>query len=96
MNLLKNNLLTVYTSSSYVTNAGFDGSGTHSNKSEEEHYFSALIDKKGTIVFENLEPDKALERQAAVLPKKGFKASIKYYLKRCYVLLYDIMRSFTK
>ncbi len=96
LNLLKKDLLTVYPATSYVTNAGFDGSGTHSNKSEEDHYFSALADKEGDIVFEAYEVDTMLERQAAVFPRKGFKACIKYYLKRCYVLLYDIKRSFTK
>ncbi len=96
LNLLKKDLLTVYPSSSYVTNAGFDGSGTHSNKSEENHYFSSLEDPKGDIVFENIEPDTRFEKQAAVFPKKGINAFIKYYLKRCYVLLYDIKRSFTK
>ncbi len=96
LNLLKNDLKTVYPSSSYVTNAGFDGSGTHSNKSEENHYFSALTDKKGDIVFENLDANAVLEKEAAVFPRKGLKAFIKYYLKRCYVLLYDVKRSFIK
>ena len=96
LNLLKENLLTVYPANSYVTNAGFDGSGTHSNKSEEDHYFTALTNKEGSIVFENLEPDMLIEKQAAVFPRKGLKACVKYFLKRCYVLLFDIKRSITK
>lgn len=90
--LLKEDLLTVYPAISYVTNAGFDGSGTHSNKSEQDHYFTALTTKEGSIVYEDPEPDRLLEKQAAAFPRKGLKGSLKYYLKRCYVLLYDIRR----
>ena len=89
--LLKNNLLTVYPSHSFVTNAGFDGSGTHSNKSEDSHYFTALADYTGSITFENLDPDQSKEKQAAAFPRKGLKAGIKYRLKRVYVQLFAII-----
>ena len=92
LNLLKKDLWTVYPSSSYVTNSGFDGSGTHSNKSDDEHYFAPLTQKHGNIEFTNKMPDELLEKQAATYPRKGLKAGIKYHLKRCYVLMYDIVR----
>lgn len=94
LNLLKNDLWTVYPKCSLVTNDGFDGSGTHSNKSEESHYFAGLRKVDHDIVFENLMPDMALEKQAAVFPRKGVKAGIKYWLKRIYVLLFDLKRIF--
>lgn len=90
LNLLKKGLCTVYPASSYVTNNGFDGSGTHSNKSEEDMYFAELSDHPDICNFENLEPDIDLEIEAARFPREGLKANIKYILKRLYVRLYDI------
>lgn len=94
LNLLKKDLWTVYPRYSLVTNNGFDGSGTHSNKSEESHYFAELVKVDHDIIFENLSPDVLLEKQAAVFPRKGFKAGVKYWLKRIYVLFFDLKRIF--
>jgi len=94
LNLLKKDLLTVYPKDSYVTNAGFDGSGTHSNASEDAQYFTPLIEKRENCVFENVAPDTMIEKEAAEFPRKGFKASCKYFLKRCYVKFYDLKRNF--
>ncbi len=93
LNLLKENLWTVYPRYSYVTNAGFDGSGTHSNKSEENHFFTTLKEQQ-SCRFEELLPDKRLEHDAARFPRKGFKQGSKYYLKRCYVKIFDLIRLF--
>lgn len=90
--LMKRDLLTVYPTRSYVTNAGFDGSGTHSNKSEENHYFTALATDMKRTRFEELEPNEVFEKEAARFPKNGTKAFFKYYLKRCYVKLFDVKR----
>ena len=94
--LLRRNLCTVYPTESLVTNAGFDGSGTHSSKSEESQYFTTLSSEIKHFRFEKLEPDKTLEREAAKFPQEGFKAFCKYYLKRCYVKIYDVKRIFLK
>ncbi len=95
LNLFQNDLWTVYPRRSLVTNNGFDGSGTHSNRSEEEHFFARLEEGEGEFKFEDLKPDKTIERQAAVYPRKGVKAGAKYYLKRVYVRLYDVKRAIT-
>lgn len=92
LSLLKRDLLTVYPRNSYVTNAGFDGSGTHSNKNEETHYFNTLVTDERQCKFEDLMPDTSLEREAARFPRKGFKLGIKYFLKRIYVMIFDVLR----
>ncbi len=94
LNLRKKGLLTIYPTRSYVTNSGFDGSGTHSNKTENAHYFTALAEDKAECIFEKVEPISRIEKEAAVFPRKVASACIKYYLKRCYVKLYDIKRFF--
>lgn len=96
LSLYKRGLLTIYPRDSFVTNAGFDGSGTHSSKSEESQYFTELKKRTKQVVFENIAPDSALEKEAARFPRKGTKAAFKYYLKRVYVRLFDILRLFSK
>ena len=88
--MFKNGLCTVYPRISYVTNNGFDGSGTHSNKSEESHYFAKLKDNTGDCRFEKLEADTSLEIEAARFPRQGFVANCKYLIKRLYIRLNDI------
>ncbi len=90
--LFENDLLTVYPRQSYVTNSGFDGSGTHSAESDNNHYFTALSDNLKACRFNNDDPVEAIEREAARFPRTGMQAAVKYYLKRCYVKLYDIKR----
>jgi len=92
LSLLKRNLWTVYPKESYVTNAGFDGSGTHSSKTEEDHYFTKLATDDKKCSFELFEPDRRLEKEAARFPRKGFGMGAKYYLKRIYVTLFDLKR----
>jgi glycosyltransferase involved in cell wall biosynthesis len=91
--LLKRGLCTVYPAKSLVTNAGFDGSGTHSSKSEEAQYFTALSNEIKEFRFEDLKPNAALEKEAAAFPRKGIAASCKYILKRCYVKMNDVKRT---
>lgn len=90
LNLLQKGLCTVYPSKSYVTNNGFDGTGTHSNKSEENLYFAKLSDHPEICRFEELEPNLELEIEAAAFPRKGMKANLKYLAKRLYIRLTDI------
>lgn len=90
--LLQNDLHTVYPVHSLVTNQGFDGSGTHSNQSEDAHYFTELIVHPEPFRFENVLPNEVLEKQAATFPRHGGKAFVKYYLKRIYVRLFDVLR----
>ena len=92
LSLLKRDLWTLYPKDSYVTNEGFDGSGTHSNKAEEAHYFTGLTTDDKECCFTVVKLDKALEKEAAGFPRKGFKAGVKYYLKRVYVTLFDLKR----
>lgn len=92
MNLYKKGLLTIYPKKSLVTNNGFDGSGIHSNKSDEKHYFGSLSDAQKKFTYTEPIPDKRLEKEAATYPRKGLYQGVKYYLKRCYVHLYDIKR----
>ena len=92
LNLRKKGLLTIYPKHSLVTNSGFDGSGTHSNKTESNHYFTALSENVSEFRFEYAEPDGIIEKEASQFPRKGAIAAVKYYLKRCYVKLYDIKR----
>ena len=91
LNLLKEDLWTIYPKSSYVTNTGFDGSGTHSSKSERNHFFTGLK-KQGMPNFKNMRPDIELEKAAAIYPRKGFMRSVKYFFGRCYVRIYDLKR----
>ena len=90
--LFNNGLLTVYPRYSLVTNAGFDGSGTHSNKAEERLYYSDNSLGDGEIQFKVLTPDRTLEKEAASFPRKGISAGVRYCLKRLYTLGFDISR----
>lgn len=88
--LLQNDLWTVYPKTSLVVNAGFDGSGSHSNKYEERLYYRPDLEAKSEFKFEQLEPDKKLEKEAAKHPRKGFVNGSVYWLKRLYVKLYNL------
>lgn len=90
--LLQNDLWTVYPTRSLVTNAGFDGSGTHSNKFEEVLYYRPLEESASDVTFEDLMPDKRFEREAAVHPRKGLVNGAVYYLKRIYVHIFHATR----
>ena len=88
--LLKNDLWTVYPKESFVSNAGFDGSGIHSNKSEEVLYYRPLSDDQKEVVFKDVTPNEKLERQAAVHPRRGFVNGSIYWMKRVYVHLFNL------
>ena len=92
MNLYKRGLYTIYPRESLVTNNGFDGSGVHSNSSDEKHFFTGLSGTIKQFRFVSPKTDPKLEKEAAHYPRKGFKNSIVYYMKRCYVYLYDLKR----
>lgn len=90
--LLQNDLCTVYPKSSLVTNSGFDGSGTHSNQSEENHFFTQLVEHPQEFVYTKDAVREQLAYEAAVFPRKGINAGCKYWMKRCYVKIYDVKR----
>ncbi len=93
LNMFNRGLLTVYPVHSLVTNGGFDGSGTHSMKAEEKLYYADNSGACGEIKFTALLPDKELEREAARFPRKGASAGLRYVLKRCYTVLFNISRT---
>lgn len=91
LHLFKQNLWTVYPKESLVSNQGFDGSGTHSNKSDEAIFVRNLNDKKAEIALEKLEPDVDKEKEAARYPIKGGYACVIYVLKRIYCWLNEFL-----
>ena len=88
--LFRQNLWTVYPKESLVSNQGFDGSGTHSNKSDEAIFVRNIDGRKGEITLESLEPDGIMEKEAAGYPTKGVYPRAMYWLKRWYVWFYNM------
>lgn len=89
--LFKQNLWTIYPRESLVSNQGFDGSGTHSNKSDEALFSRNFKIGTSEISFANYGPNIELEKEAARYPFRGIYAGLLYRLKRMYVWLYEVI-----
>ncbi len=90
LHLFRQGLLTVYPKRSLVSNDGFDGSGTHSNREDEQLFAAAAAGQDAPCSFSMQEEDARLAREAAVYPRKGGRAGLIYFLKRLYVRGYDL------